>query len=229
MKHYKSVPICRKVITGIALLSIVLNLNAQSEQVQNLPQFLLPDFSKSILKMKAGKDLTLMLNYNIVTEKMVFLQRGQVFDLIDQGSVDTIIMNSRIFVPVEKIFHEILIEKPVPLFIQHKGKVEEPGRPAAYGGTSQVSSSTYLSRVEVGGGGAVFNMKLPGDIIIKPEPVYWISMNGSKFSFGNERQFLKIFRGKEKEIKAYIKQNRLKFDNSVDIINLVQYSSGLVK
>ena len=79
------------------------------------------------------------------------------------------------------------------------------------------------------GGGQVYNMKLPEDLIIKSAPVFLISINNNNFSFVNERQFLKLFPGKEKEIKSLIKKNRLKFENPMDMIRLVQYCSQSVK
>jgi hypothetical protein len=213
----------RKFMISIVLLSIFLNNNAQPDQFRNMPQFLFPEFVKSIVKLKAGgKDLTLLLNYNIVTEKLVFLQKDNVFDLVNPEAVDTATINSRKFIPAGKIFYEVLMVEPVQLFIQHRGSLQDPGKPAAYGGTSQVSSSTQLSRVEMGG--QVYNMKLPDELIVKPEMVYWISLKNIKSSFVNERQFVKLFPGKESEIKKYIKQNKLKFESSQDVITLVNFA-----
>ena len=231
MKQIKSDNIRIKVILSITLMSIALQLMAQSEQLDNLPQFLLPAFSKSIVKMDAGKDLTLMMNYNVITEKMVFLQKNQVYDLLNQQNVDTIIMNSMKFVPVGNAFHEVILRGPVNLYIQHKGKIQDPGKPAAYGGTSQVSSSTYLERVDFGNSGnSIYNKKLPEELIVEPSTIYWISFNNNKFSFTNERQFLKVFPGKEGEIKKFIKGHpRFKFENSEDVIKLVKFSYDLIK
>jgi hypothetical protein len=224
-------PICalRRSIMTILLLSLVLQVRAQSDEIKNLAQFLFPQFSKSILKMKTGKDLTLMLNYNVVTELIVFIQKDQVFDLLNPETVDTVIMNSRLFIPVGKIFHEVLLEGPIDLFLQYKGSILDPPRPAGYGGTSQVSNSTNISRITMGNGTAVYNMPLPEDFSVKLELIYWINLNENKFSFVNERQFLKIFKGKETEIKKYIKDNHLKFENTPDVVKLVGYCSELTK
>jgi hypothetical protein len=204
-------------ILGIILLFLPISLLGQVEEIQNLEQFLFPEFTKSVLKMKAGKDITLM----------VFLQKDQVFDMLNQQNVDTVLMNSKIFIPSGKIFLELLLSEPVSLYIQNKGSIQDPGKPAAYGGTSQASSSTYISRLDMGSDR--YNMKLPEDLIIRAESVYWITINDTRSSFVNERQFLKIFPGKEGEIKKYIKQNRMKFENPNDIIGLVRYATGPAK
>jgi len=230
MKHPNSNLINIKAILSITLLSVVLQLKAQDEQVKNLAQFLFPEFAKSVVKMKAGKDIILMLNYNIVTEKMVFLQKGQVYDMLNQQNVDTIIMNSCRFIPAEKFFYEVLLEGPVNLYVQHKGKLEEPGKPVGYGGTSQVASSTYLTRIALdGNANNIFNMKLPDEFNVKAEDIFWISFNNNKNSFINERQFLKIFPGKESDIRKYIKQNHLKFENQEDVVKITRFSYSLGK
>jgi hypothetical protein len=214
-------------ILGIILYSIIFDLDAQSEQFKNLPQYLFPDFSTSTIKMKVGKSMNLILNYNIISGKMVFLQKDQVFDMVNPDATDTVFINDRKFIPVGKVFYEVLIEKPVYLYIEHKGKIEEPGKPAAYGGTSQVSSSSYLSGVEMNS--SFYNMKLPGELIVKSDQVFWISINSNKYSFNNERQFAKIFPGKEDMIKSYIKDHHSKFENLQDVKKLVLYCYGLKK
>jgi hypothetical protein len=227
LKRINSEIIRAGMIPGIILFSIIFDLHAQSEQFKNLPQYLFPDFSASTIKMKAGKDLTLILNYNIVTGKMVFLQKEQVFDMLNPERVDTVFIENRKFIPVSKAFYEVLIERPMSLFIEHKGSIVEPGKPAAYGGTSQVSSSNNISSMQMNS--SFYNMKLPGELTIKSDQVFWIIIKNEKHSFINERQFEKIFPGKENEIKSYIKENRLKFENPKDVKKLVQYCCGLTK
>jgi hypothetical protein len=216
----------------IVMLTFPVNLVAQEDDsdISNLAQFLFPEFSKSILKMKAGKDLTLMLNYNIITEKLVFLQKGKVYDLLNFEYVDTAIMNSNMFIPSGKFFLEILLDGSIPLYVEHKGKIQDPGKPAAYGGTSQVSSSNYITHLELGASGTdIYNSKLPAELIIKHELIYWVSYNNTKSKFENERQLYKIFPDKESELKKFAKQNKLKFENTGDVAKLVQYCSDLMK
>lgn len=201
--------------------------NSQIESYQDLPQYLYPDFSTCRVKMKAGKDLSLMLNYNLITEKMVFFQKEKAYDLLNQSSVDTIFLNGSRFIPNEKVFYEVFPSAPVTLFIQHRGKIQEPGKPAAYGGTSQVSSSTYLSRIEMGG--AVYNMKLQDDITVKYDPLYWVRVNDKMYSFSGEKQLLKIFPGKEEKIKQYIKKNKLKFEKREDLLKTWGFCNELMK
>ena len=225
IQHSRSVK--NRIILTISLFSLVFSVYGQENSYQNLPQFLYPDFNASRIKMKAGKDLNLIMNYNMVTEKMIFLQKEQVYDMLNTGTVDTIYMNGSRFVPNGKVFYEVFPGSKVTFFIQHKGRLLSPPKPAAYGGTSEVSSSTYITRIDLGADR--YNMKLEGDLRVKYDPMYWISLNGNMSGFVGEKQFLKIFPGKENELKLFIKKNKVKFDRKEDLIKLCQYSNDLMK
>jgi hypothetical protein len=216
------------VIVFIAFLLILSGpANSQTEAYKDLPQYLYPDFAQSKVKMKAGKDLSLMLNYNLITERMVFFQKDKPYDMLNQSSVDTIYLNGSKFIPYEKVFLEVFPGSNVTFFIEHRGKIQEPGKPAAYGGTSQVSSSTYYNRIEMSG--QIFNMKLLNDITVRYDPLYWVRVNNNMASFAGEKQLLKIFPGKEDAIKQFIRKNKLKFDKTEDVLKIWEFCNGLMK
>jgi len=200
---------------------------SQIENFKGLPQFLFPEFSATRVKMKAGKDLNLLLNYNLVNEKMVFFQKDQVYDMLNQSNVDTIYLSGSKFIPYEKVFYDAHPGVPVSLFIQHRGRLLAPPKPAAYGGTSEVSSSTYITRMELGS--QVYNMKLEGDLRVKYDPLYWVKFNDQMYSFVNEKQYLKIFTGKEEVLKQFIKKNRLKFEKADDLLKIWGYTNEVMK
>jgi hypothetical protein len=219
LRQSKSVISKSGISLTVLLFGIIFETRAQTEEFKDLPQYLFPEFSSCTLKMKAGNNLSILLNYNIVTGKMVFFQKNQVFDLVNPEMIDTAFINTKKFIPAGKVFYEVIMEKPAALFIEHKGKIQEPGKPAAYGGTSQVSSSNYISNLP--NNSSVYNLKLPDEYNVKSEQVYWIIINSTKYNFVNERQFAKIFPGKEADIKAFVKKNKLKFENPEDVIKLV--------
>lgn len=218
-----------KIVTNVMvfLTCFAIQLKAQTDTLQNPGQYLFPEFTKSPVTMKTGRNIFLMLNYNIVTEKMVFIQKGQIYDMIIYATVDTVYMQGRKFIPVGKVFYEVTLEAPISLFIQHKGNIQSPPRPAAYGGTSEISSSTYINNISLGND--VYRLKNDPNLIIKPETVYWISINNSLSSFQNEKQLLNIIPDHSNEIKKYIKQNKLKFDNPNDVLKLIVYCNSLKK
>jgi hypothetical protein len=171
----------------ILILILSLPLKSQTTSDGSSPQFLFPDFTTGKVKMKNGSSQSIVLNYNTVSEKMVYEKDDKLYDMISTELMDTVFVQNSKFVPVGQVFYEVLLEAPVSLFVQHKGDLLPPGAPAGYGGTS----------------------------------------DNNKYSFINEKQFLKIFPGKEGDLKQFIKQNRIKFNKLSNLIRLVEHCNEL--
>jgi hypothetical protein len=207
--------------------SFITHLIAQTESGDRLSQYLFPDFTNGIVKMKTGAGHNLKMNYNTVTEKMVFEKDGKLMDMTNIESVDTIYLQKKVFVPVNHVFHEVLLNAPVSLFVQHKSSLIEPGSPSGYGGTSQTSSIKNISSIRVAGG--TYNLELPSDYTVNPSPLFWVRKNNTLSGFSNKRQFLKIFSGESDKIEKFMEQNHIKVENQNDLIKLVNYCNEVIR
>jgi hypothetical protein len=204
----------------LIILSFTSPVKAQTNSDGSSPQFLYPDFTKSTIRMKNGQSQSSILNYNTVSEKMVYQKDDKLYDMVNTEMIDTVFLQDSKFVPVGKVFYEVLLVAPVALFVQYKGELVPPGTPAGYGGTSQVSNTKLMSTVQLSSG--YYNLKLPADYLVITAQVYWIRKDSSMNSFMKEKQFLRIFPDKEAELKQFIKQNRIKFDNQSDMVKLAE-------
>ena len=200
-------------------------LYGQVNSSGEMPQYLYPEFSKSDVLMKGGRINTAQMNYNIVTEKMVFISNDNYYDMTNPEQADTVFINGSKFVPVGKSFYEVLVSQPIALFFQHKGNLMSAGKPVGYGGTSQTASANYISSIELSG--RQTNLPLPKDYIVNPAPVYWIRIGDKWSDFTNEKQFLSLFPGKSSQIKSFIKENRIKIEKPDNLVRLVRYCSTL--
>jgi hypothetical protein len=212
--------IAGKTLIIILIINICFSLKAQTNS-NSSPQFLYSDFKIGIVKLKNGTNQSIALNYNTVSEKMVFVKDGNLYDMMNPEQIDTVFLQDCKFIPVGNIYYQVLLVAQISLFVQYKGSIIPPGTPAGYGGTSQTSSTKLLSSVQLSSG--YYNLKLPTDYDVKVDPVYWIRKNNEKLSFMNERQFLKIFPGAESELKQFIKQNKIKFDRLPDLVRLISH------
>jgi hypothetical protein len=174
-----------------------------------------------------GKDLTMLANYNVVTERIVFLQKGQVFDLIDYHMVDTIYFKNHTFIPGDNVFYEVSVSGPVSLLIRHIGSIQAPPKPAAYGATSDVSSSNYVSNMQMGN--YVYKLQADTSLIIKLKEEFLISKGEEITPFHSEKQFLALVPEIKSEIKSFIKKNKVRFDNEEEVTSLVEYCNSLKK
>ncbi len=217
-----------KTLAGMSI-SIIIGLPSitygQTTSKGAMPQYLFEEFSKCDILMKGGKTNIASMNYNTVTEKMVFISNDKYYDLTNPEMVDTVMLNRCKFVPVGKSFYEVLVSKPIGLYIQHKGTLMSAGKPVGYGGTSQTASANYISSIELSG--LQTNLALPQDYIVNPAPVYWIQIGEKWMDFTNEKQFISLFPDKASMIKSFIKENRIKIDKPENLTKLVKYCATL--
>ena len=224
--------IMRNTIINLSLSIVLLMVSGssailigQTTSKGDMPQYLFSEFAGSEVLMKSGVINTPVMNYNTVTEKMVFLNNDKYYDMTNPESVDTVILNECKFIPVGKAFYEVLVAKPIALFIQHKGNLMSAGKTVGYGGTSQVASATYISSIELSG--IQTNLTLPDDYIVNPALIYWIRIGEKWSDFTNEKQFISLFPDKSAQIKSFIKENRIKIDKPENLIRLVRYVATL--
>jgi len=210
-------------VTVFNLISAALVCQTTSDGL--MPQYYFQDFTTARVIMKNGQIQTASMNYNTVTEKMVFTRDENYYDIANPGMVDTVIIQDIRFIPAGKGFYEVLKSGDPSLFIQFKGELLPAGKPVGYGGTSQLAASVYLSSVDLSSGR--YNLPLPSDYIVKITPVYWIRKDSEWFSFSNEKQFLNLFPEKADRLKPFIKKNRIKFDRKEQITKLFKYCNSL--
>ena len=210
----------------VVLITTALPASAQTDSAVNLPNFLLPNFTRSIIKFKAGgENKTAMLNYNVVDEEMVFMQPDNYMVLDNPEVIDTIYMAGRKFIPVRKAFYEVLISGTTPLFMQYKTNTEAAGTPTGYGASSKTQGNTYVRQV-YGPVGSV-DLKIPDEVKLTEDNYYWVTTDNSMEKFATKRQFLKIFKDKEKELNEFIDHNGISFKKVYDVVRLVRYYAKL--
>lgn len=217
--------ILAKILLAAVFVVIPASLICQTTSDGSMPQYYFQNFTTGKVIMKNGQIQTPQMNYNTVTERMVFMRDDKYYDLTNPEMVDTIIIQDIKFVPVGKIFYEVLLSGPSTLFVQQKGSLLPAGQEVGYGGKSQLASAHYISNVELSSGR--YNLPLPSDYLIKISPVYWIHKDGEMFSFINEKQFLNLYPDKADKIKDFIKANRIKIDRNEHLIKLVSFCNNL--
>ena len=192
----------------VLLISIPRESRSQIDSLADSGQFLFPEFSVGIARTKNGEKTVLNLNYNIVTEKMVFMQNKQIFDITNPSIIDTVYIESRKFIPRGKVFLELVINGKTQFLVQHTGSLQQPGRPAAYGGTSQVSSSTYINNLKLGND--VYRMDHKRNVVVYYTPLSWIRKDFDFYAVTSRKSILNIYSDRKSDIRSFM--NKMKFD-----------------
>ena len=151
-------------INPIAL--IAQNVN----QPVTLTQYVFNEFSPGIVMMKSGEVYNQALNYNIVTNEMIFNNNGSFMAIAQPENVDTDFINNRKFIPLNKKFFEILADEKFPLLLEFTATIHEPGNPIGYGSNSSTNATSNLKSIISSGGS--YALKLPDGYSVTPGYVY---------------------------------------------------------
>lgn len=211
----------------LAAFTAGLKVNAQDNSEIVSRHYVLPAFVKGSVLMKSGKTQTAVINYNMITEEMIFENGTTRLAMNNLEKIDTIYLDSMKFVPHNKIFYEVLINDKISLFKKHKSNLLQSGSPAGYGGTSETSATTSISILA--GSGALYKLQLPKEYHVKDASQFWISRENTESIVTNQKQFLKIFPEKTKELEQFIKQNKLNVRKQEDLIILIKKCNELMR
>lgn len=211
----------------IVLIFFLTTLAAQTDSDNPYPQLLFKGFHKSTILMKSGKTTEAFLNYNMVDEEMLIDNGGEYRVLNKPEDIDTIYIQDRKFVMVGKTFYEIVHKGKASIYQQHKCRYVSVGTQTAYGMTSQTNDSPPVSSVQKGT--QVRHLEMPDNVKVTSLDVCWVQIGTEFQRFSNFKQYAKLFREQEDQVKEFIKANDLDIKKTEDLKKLGGFSSSLVK
>jgi hypothetical protein len=220
-------------IVILFLLIISSDTFSQDNSDKPLPQFLFPRFVKGVARLKSGESSSSFLNYNTVDQIMVTETNGVYRYATRMEDIDTIYLEYMKFVPVGKVFYEVLATGPFPFYLQHRSTYTVRGSDIGYGAKSHSVGPTKYQRFELTNVvyqyGEVVTIDLPSNVEVTPANIFWVMKDGNMEKFSTEKQFLKIFPDKATVLKQYIKKEKLNLKHREDVIRLGNYCNELFK
>jgi hypothetical protein len=191
------------------------------EKKQNVTHYLFSEFTKGVVLMKTGVKNEPLLNFNSLTEEMIFENKGIKLAISNIEQIDTIYIKGRKFFPLNGKFFELILHSKYDLYAEHKCCIKDPGKPAAYGGSSQTSATTTYSTFS--SGSQVYDLKLPESYETKAYTFYWLKKNDELIKFINLRQLSKIFGVKSIQFKTYTKEHDVSYDDQESLVGLIRF------
>ncbi|MEO8110356.1 MAG: hypothetical protein ABI594_09995 [Ginsengibacter sp.] len=207
----------------LSIITIFWSLSLHAQHMQEgvkLVQYVFNEFASGEVKMKSGEISTQLLNYNILTNEMIFDNHGKYLAIASPENVDTVIINNRKFIPLNNKFYEVLVSSKMPLLLEFTASIKDPGTATGYGGTSNTTASTALQSL-ISTGGA-YDLKLPDGYSVTSGYAYWIMKDRKLEKAGSVKQLIKIFPDKKEMINDFIKKSNTNFSKSDDVAALVK-------
>ncbi|MFN2380374.1 MAG: hypothetical protein ABR519_09245, partial [Bacteroidales bacterium] len=134
MKNFLTRKYNISLITGrVILLAIILSVGfpgivkAQNAISDRIPQYLFSEFADGMVVKKNGEKVVTPLNYNVVTEEMIFTRDDKYLALGGVSGIDTVYLNGMVFLPVNGAFYELAVGGENRLMVQFSGSVRVEG------------------------------------------------------------------------------------------------------
>jgi hypothetical protein len=191
-------------------------------------QFLFSDFQNATIYFKNGGIAKSLMNYNMLTGEMQFVDENKkdTLSLTDSNDIRLITFGKRSFVYTAKGYSEILAEhNETALLVNRRIKMANMEAYGAYGtktGTSFVSNvssmtDNYLPRNKI-------NMSTVSSITYTLTSIYLLQSGKKIYRGATEKNFQRVFNKQKKDaIKEYIKNENINLKNEEDIIKLFKF------
>jgi hypothetical protein len=206
----------------LLILSLLNSFGYSQRHSQSITHYLFPQFAKGVVLMKTGIKNEALLNFNSLTEEMIFDNGGKKLAIDQIEKIDTIYISDRKFFPLNGKFLELIYHSKYDLYAEHKCKLKDPGKPSGYGGSTQTGASSSYSTFF--SGSQVYDIKLPESFETISYTFYWLKKdNGELIKFVSLRQLPKIFFDKSGQVKKYIRDNNVSYDDTKSMAGLVKF------
>lgn len=207
------------------LLFILCNITFAQAKWSPISHYLFPEFTRGTILLMNGESHEAMLNYNALTEEMVFVHRGQNMALDDEiiQQIDTVFIKNRKFFRINDHFVELLHQGDTELFAEHRCRVtmKNQGKPAAFGGTSQTSSTT--SYLPLNSERIFYQMVLPDEYETRPYIYYWLRKDGELNRFTNMRQLQRLYRNQRSAFNDFLKDHPVSLEDPDTVRRLIEH------
>ncbi|MDH6311016.1 hypothetical protein M2451_003905 [Dysgonomonas sp. PFB1-18] len=193
---------------------------------ENLSGYLFDSYKEAIVHFKGNLQSNERVNYNLLDGKLYFIDRqdNKIKVVSDVDKIAFVKVGDRSFLLDGDGMKEVVSTSPL-IYAKYNAKGRKKPSKAAYGGTSQVSSSTSYAELRDGGSHAF--LKSDEIEIHSHHNEYWIEKDGKKRKFTQFKQFIKIYSAHKEQLEQYIKDNNINFEDVKAIIELCRYAEGL--
>ena len=182
-------------------------------------QYVFQEFHLAKILYKSGYVKEVPLNYNTLTEEMIFSQDDRLLAIDNASMMDTIYIAGRKFIPRENSFHEVLKAGGVTLYIQHKNNLLPPPKAAGYGSTSETSATDSYSSVLMEG--MNYYMEIPTNYRLIPRTEFYVKKANTLYQVNSSGQLISAYPEKKKMIKQKAKEQKTNFNQPEDVLRLL--------
>ena len=190
---------------------------------QNEPVFIFRQFVHAKIHFKNRSITVVPMNYDAVNDKMYFKRDGQLMELMQLSSIDSVVWAKKFcFVYHEQKFLEKVQLKNGTAFIHWQVRNVNIGSIGALGQITQAKvDRAYSSKSWRDYNSDVYKLKNKND--------YYLSLDGSLKKVTTLKQILKLFPKSKADIEAFVEEQQTNMQMPQSVLDLLDYCLNLVK
>ena len=190
---------------------------------QNEPVFIFKQFVHAKIHFKNRSITVVPMNYDAVNDKMYFKRDGQLMELMQLSSIDSVVWAKKFcFVYHEQKFLEKVQLKNGTAFIHWQVRNVNIGSIGALGQITQAKvDRAYSSKSWRDYNSDVYKLKNKND--------YYLSLDGSLKKVTTLKQILKLFPKHNADIEKFVEEEQINMQIPQSVLDLLDYCLNLVK
>jgi hypothetical protein len=183
-----------------------------------------PGFIPGEVFFKNGKSNKLLLNYDIIFGEIVFIQGKDTLSITKKKEIKYIAAIDTFY--FDKGFYiELVRGGNILTGVRNYVKLNNVLKEGAFGTTARNASVDTYSNIAKDN--RAFDLVPAEDLELRMIRDYWISGPVVDFTEYNRKNVLKMFPGKEDQIKAYLKNSKVDFDSVEDVLRFTDFLKTL--
>lgn len=184
-------------------------------------------FENGQVYFKEGLSATAKLNYNLLVDEIKFIDpKGDTLGLANENTIKFIAIKTDTFFYNNGYVKQICGNALVKLAIQQKLKEAGKEKMGGYGQPTSTSAVTNYETIR-DKTGQVKSLLVKEDIIYIKQNRYFLGDSVNNFFAFNKKNLLKMFSNNEKDVKKYLKNNPIDFNNAEDLQTLTVFLGTL--
>ena len=190
---------------------------------QNDPVFIFKQFVHAKIHFKNRSITVVPMNYDAVNDKMYFKRDGQLMELMQLSSIDSVVWAKKFcFVYHEQKFLEKVQLKNGTAFIHWQVRNVSVGSIGALGQVTQAKvDRVYSSKSWRDRSSDIYKLKNQND--------YYLLLDGSLKKVTTLKQILKLFPEYKVEIETFVREQKTNMQMPQSVLDLLDYCLNLVK
>lgn len=191
--------------------------------------YLHPAFQQSKVLFTNGGTNTSLLNYNLLTGEIEFINKaGDTLALSNMASIQTISLGEDVFVhdPVtQHVLAKVEEFENLSVFVKKKYELKDRKQIGAYGMPTTSTSPTNVR--EYMADNTMYRFSGNEEVIYAVEPTYYLQDQNKLFHVATRANLLRLTANHKNEVEKFLKNNRINFKSGQDLKKVLEFYSGL--